>query len=75
MAFLRHVSEKGVVSMEMEALVFAAMTHLAGIRSAVVCVTFLDRLQGDQASFQDSFNTIFCSVYEYRDIPIIIVSR
>ena len=48
MAFLRHVSQQGVVSMEMEALVFAAMTHLAGIRSAVVCVTLLDRLQGDQ---------------------------
>jgi uridine phosphorylase len=48
MAFLRHVAERGVVSMEMEALVFAAMTHMAGIRSAVVCVTLLDRLQGDQ---------------------------
>ena len=34
--------------MEMEALVFAGLTHKAGIRSAVVCVTLLDRLQGDQ---------------------------
>ena len=41
-------TEKGVVNMEMEALVFAAMTHLAGIKSAVVCVTLLDRLNGDQ---------------------------
>jgi uridine phosphorylase len=54
MAFLRHVAERGVVSMEMEALVFAAMTHMAGIRSAVVCVTLLDRLQGDQV--QQEFN-------------------
>ena len=39
---------QGVTNMEMEALVFAGLTHKAGIRSAVVCVTLLDRLQGDQ---------------------------
>jgi len=48
MEFLQMATEKGVVNMEMEALVFAAMTHLAGIKSAVVCVTLLDRLNGDQ---------------------------
>ena len=41
--------------MEMEALVFAAMTDLAGIKSAVVCVTLLDRFQGDQVSKQYCF--------------------
>ena len=49
MAYLQEVASKGVTNMEMEALVFAALTHLAGIRSAVVCVTLLDRLKGDQA--------------------------
>ena len=34
--------------MEMEATVFAALTHKAGIKSAVVCVTLLNRLKGDQ---------------------------
>merc|ERR1712083_63524 len=48
MAYLHEVSQKGVTNMEMEALVFAALTHMAGIRSAVVCVTLLDRLKGDQ---------------------------
>ena len=64
MAYLHRVSQKvnpcpgdgtqdtiltqGVTNMEMEALVFASLTHKAGIRSAVVCVTLLDRLQGDQ---------------------------
>jgi len=48
MAYLQEVATKGVTNMEMEALVFAALTHLAGIRSAVVCVTLLDRLKGDQ---------------------------
>ena len=44
------MSDNGVVNMEMEATVFAAMTHMAGIRAAVVCVTLLDRLKGDQVS-------------------------
>ena len=34
--------------MEMESLMFAALSHHAGIRGAVVCVTLLDRLEGDQ---------------------------
>ena len=42
------VHAQGVTNMEMEALVFAGLTHKAGIRAAVVCVTLLDRLQGDQ---------------------------
>ena len=44
------VAEAGVKNMEMEALVFGALTHMAGIRSAVVCVTLLDRLKGDQVT-------------------------
>ena len=51
MAYLQEVASKGVTNMEMEALVFAALTHLAGIRSAVVCVTLLDRLKGDQVRY------------------------
>ena len=41
---------KGVVNMEMESLCFAALCHHAGIRSACVCVTLLNRLDGDQVS-------------------------
>ena len=48
MNYLKKVAEAGVKNMEMEALVFGALTHMAGIRSAVVCVTLLDRLKGDQ---------------------------
>ena len=46
--------KQGVSNMEMEALVFAALTNMAGIRSAVVCVTLLDRLKGDQVVTQFS---------------------
>lgn len=48
MTYLNHLSRQGVVNMEMEATVFAALTHKAGIKSAVVCVTLLNRLKGDQ---------------------------
>ncbi|XP_034247540.1 uridine phosphorylase 1 isoform X2 [Thrips palmi] len=48
MAFLGRVHEAGVTNIEMESLSFAALTHHAGIKSAVICVTLVDRLKGDQ---------------------------
>jgi uridine phosphorylase len=59
MAFLHHVAKQGVVNMEMEALVFAALTHMAGVRSAVVCVTLLDRLHGDQVLFAKNLSALY----------------
>ncbi|XP_029359373.1 uridine phosphorylase 1-like isoform X2 [Echeneis naucrates] len=47
-AYLNKVRDAGVCNIEMEATVFAAMCKLSGIRAAVVCVTLLDRLKGDQ---------------------------
>ncbi|XP_015524352.1 uridine phosphorylase 1 isoform X1 [Neodiprion pinetum] len=48
MEYLNKVHKAGVVNIEMESLSFASLTHHAGIKSAVVCVTLLDRLKGDQ---------------------------
>nr|XP_014280264.1 uridine phosphorylase 1 isoform X2 [Halyomorpha halys] len=48
MQFLEKVHKSGVINMEMESLAFAALTHHAGIRSAVICATIVDRLKGDQ---------------------------
>ena len=48
MAFLQKVYSAGVCNIEMESLCFAAYCHRAGIPSAVVCTTLLDRLKGDQ---------------------------
>ncbi|KAF5279565.1 hypothetical protein FQR65_LT03387 [Abscondita terminalis] len=48
MDYLQSLRNQGVVNIEMEAVPFAALTHHAGIKSAIVCVTFLDRLKGDQ---------------------------
>ncbi|XP_068999020.1 uridine phosphorylase 1 isoform X3 [Embiotoca jacksoni] len=48
--YLNKASEAGVCNIEMESSVFAAMCKLSGLRAAVVCVTLLDRLKGDQMS-------------------------
>merc|ERR1711976_178504 len=50
MKYLQHISEMGVKNIEMEASCFAAMTHRAGIKAAIVCVTILNRLNGDQVT-------------------------
>jgi uridine phosphorylase len=48
MEYLSKIHSAGVVNIEMESLSFAALTHHAGIKSAVICVTLVDRLKGDQ---------------------------
>ena len=49
--YLQWLKENGVTNIEMESTCFAALTHQAGIRSAVVCVALLDRLDEDQVLF------------------------
>lgn len=48
MDYMETVHKSGVINIEMESLSFAALTHHAGIKSSVICVTLLDRLKGDQ---------------------------
>ncbi|XP_041040462.1 uridine phosphorylase 1-like isoform X1 [Carcharodon carcharias] len=48
MNYLHCAYEAGVRNIEMESSVFAAMCNRSGLPGAVVCVTLLDRLQGDQ---------------------------
>ncbi|XP_023166040.1 uridine phosphorylase 1-like isoform X2 [Drosophila hydei] len=48
MCFLQQISKMGVANMEMESTAFAAILHQAGIRAAVVCVTIVNRNDGDQ---------------------------
>ncbi|KAF7995928.1 hypothetical protein HCN44_007035 [Aphidius gifuensis] len=38
--FLLKLQKAGVVNIEMKATTFAALTHYAGIKAAIVCVTF-----------------------------------
>lgn len=53
MEYLTKLRNNGVVNIEMEVLPFAALTHQAGIKGAVVCVALLDRLKGDQVNFKE----------------------
>lgn len=53
MEYLNKLHDFGVVNIEMESTIFAALTYHAGIRAAVVCVTLLDRLKGDQVRIQE----------------------
>ncbi|KAI0207716.1 Uridine phosphorylase 2 [Lamellibrachia satsuma] len=48
--FLQRAHQEGVCNIEMESLCFAAMCCHAKVKGAVVCVTILDRLKGDQVS-------------------------
>lgn len=69
MEYLEKLQNFGVVNIEMECTIFAALTHYAGIRAAIVCVTLLDRLKGDQVmSPKEVMN-------EWQQRPQILVSR
>lgn len=50
LAWLREAHARGVRNMEMEAIEFAAFTNQLAIRSAIVCVALLNRLNGDQVT-------------------------
>lgn len=50
MDYLHKINRFGVINIEMESTIFSALTHHAGIRAAIVCVTLLDRLKGDQVN-------------------------
>ncbi|XP_067406523.1 uridine phosphorylase 1 isoform X3 [Emydura macquarii macquarii] len=48
--YLKAAYDAGVRNIEMESSVFAAICNLSGVKAAVVCVTLLNRLEGDQIS-------------------------
>ncbi|XP_059801386.1 uridine phosphorylase 1-like isoform X1 [Hypanus sabinus] len=50
MNYLNAACKAGVCNIEMESAAFAAICARSGLPGAVVCVTLLDRLQGDQIS-------------------------
>ncbi|XP_075068757.1 uridine phosphorylase 1 isoform X2 [Mixophyes fleayi] len=50
MQYLKAAYEAGIRNIEMESSVFAAMCNTSGVKAAVVCVTLLNRLEGDQIS-------------------------
>lgn len=69
MTFLTKMVGKGIKNIEMEATMFAALTKYAGIRSATVCVTFIDRLKGDTVSMTHEKKV------EFESRPQLVVGR
>nr|XP_049706308.1 uridine phosphorylase 1 [Helicoverpa armigera]XP_049706309.1 uridine phosphorylase 1 [Helicoverpa armigera]XP_049706310.1 uridine phosphorylase 1 [Helicoverpa armigera] len=69
MSFLKSLTNLGVRNIEMEATAFSAFTREAGIRASIVCVTFLDRLQGDQVTHSKTVLT------EWQKRPMVVVGR
>ncbi|KIH59046.1 putative uridine phosphorylase [Ancylostoma duodenale] len=51
-AFLRKIHDKGVRNIEMESACFASLTYRAGVKAAIVCVTLLNRMKGDQVKIE-----------------------
>ena len=52
---LEEISKAGVVNIEMEAITFASMCRSAGIPGAIVCVTLINRLEGDQVNTSKAY--------------------
>lgn len=69
MAYLQKLRDNGVINIEMESTIFAALTHHAGIKAAVVCVAMLNRLNGDQVNAPKEV------MHEWQQRPQILVSR
>ncbi|XP_053217410.1 uridine phosphorylase 1 isoform X2 [Podarcis raffonei] len=67
--YLMAAYKAGVRNIEMESSVFAAMCNIIGIKGAVVCVTLLNRLEGDQIS------TPHDVLGEYQKRPQILVGH
>lgn len=57
--FLLRCKEANVKNIEMESLAFASFLHHAHIRAAIVCVTLVDRLNGDQLEITHEQNLEF----------------
>ena len=59
--YLIKLKEAGVSNIEMEATCFAALTHMAGFKAAIVCVTLVNRLDEDQVT-----KCISISIFSYK---------
>lgn len=66
MEFLERCREIGVVNIEMEATIFSALTHHAGIKAGIVCVALLNRLHGDQVNARYMQQLFFYKLISFR---------
>lgn len=69
MKFLQKCYQLGIRNIEMEAPMFAALTHHVGIRATDVCVTLLNRLHGDQVTITKEQKE------DFEQSPLTVVGR
>ncbi|KAH8295453.1 hypothetical protein KR018_011350, partial [Drosophila ironensis] len=69
MAFLKKCHSLGIFNIEMEASMFASVTQKVGIKAGDVCVTLLNRLNGDQVSITME------QKHEFEQRPFLVVGR
>ncbi|XP_063070096.1 uridine phosphorylase 2 [Engraulis encrasicolus] len=67
--YLRKAYDSGVRNIEMESTVFAAMCRVCNLKAAVVCVTLLNRFDGDQISTPHEV------LVEYQQRPQCLVAQ
>ncbi|CAH0403414.1 unnamed protein product [Chilo suppressalis] len=67
MEYLNKLTSLGVRNIEMEVMAFAAITSEAGVRAGIACVTFVDRLKGDQVTIPKAV------LNEWQKHPMFIV--
>ncbi|KAH8406975.1 hypothetical protein KR222_002131, partial [Zaprionus bogoriensis] len=67
MKFLNECHKKGIRNIEMEATMFASLTSHVGVKAADICVTLVNRLNGDQIQITKETK----SEYEHR--PFLVV--
>ncbi|XP_049881345.1 uridine phosphorylase 1-like isoform X2 [Pectinophora gossypiella] len=69
MSFLKKLAGLGVKNIEMEATAFAAYTREAGVRASDVCVTLVNRLEGDQVTPSKA------TLLEWQQRPMLVVGK
>jgi uridine phosphorylase len=69
MNYLIKCKENSVKNIEMESAVFAAYTNYAKCKSAIICVTLVDRLNGDQLTIGHDLNL------QYQERPFKLVGE
>ncbi|XP_055065662.2 uridine phosphorylase 1 [Misgurnus anguillicaudatus] len=69
MRYLDQICKAGVCNIEMESTVFAAMCKQSNLRAAVVCVTIVNRMNGDQITTPHEV------MDEYQSRPQVLVGH
>ncbi|KAH8242611.1 hypothetical protein KR032_000525 [Drosophila birchii] len=69
MTFLKKCHSLGILNIEMEASMFASVTQKVGVKAGDVCVTIINRLNGDQVTITMD------QKHEFEQRPFLIVGR